>query len=212
MNTIDRNNNRNNNRNNKETFKSGQLKEIIFATIGISVLIGGTVLITPNFPIVLSSLLKLIEEFKGLKIENKKKIRHKVKRALKRLEKRKLISLEKKGEEVEVKVLEDGREEVLKYSIKQLLKLKKENKNWNKKWFIVIFDVPESERNKRDYLRNFLTTIGFQPYQQSVYIYPFECKKEINLIKKMVEGGKYISYFVADEIEEERLFKKLFKI
>ena len=85
MNTIDRNNNRNN----KETFKSGQLKEIIFATIGISVLIGGTVLITPNFPIVLSSLLKLIEEFKGLKIENKKKIRHKVKRALKRLEKRK---------------------------------------------------------------------------------------------------------------------------
>lgn len=75
---------------------------------------------------------------------------------------------------------------------------------------MVIFDVPEGQRNKRDYLRRFLREIGFYPYQQSVYIFPFECKKEIDLIKKIVEGGKYISYIIAEEIENEEKVKRFF--
>src|SRR3989344_7233788 len=34
-------------------------------------------------------------------------------------------------------------------------------KTWNKKWIIVIFDIEEKSRNKRNRLRNILKNIGF---------------------------------------------------
>ena len=175
--------------------------------IGVSVLLAGTFLITPNFPIVFASLMKLIEEFKSKKIPKTK-----VKRVLKNLEKKKIISLEYDGEEVIVKVLDNNNVDLVKYSIKQLLDLKKMKKNWDKRWFLVAFDVPEKEANKRAYLRNFLKQIGFYQYQKSLYAYPYECEKEITLIKKIVEGGKYINYIVADRLEKETEMKIYFQL
>jgi len=61
------------------------------------------------------------------------------------------------------------------------------NKKWDGKWFIVVFDVPEVERNKRNFLRKFLNEIGFFLYQQSVYVFPYECEEEIKLVKRIVE-------------------------
>ena len=188
-------------------FKSGELKEIILGAIGVSVLLAGTFLITPNFPIVFASLMKLIEEFKSKKIPKTK-----VKRVLKNLEKKKIISLEYDGEEVIVKVLDNNNVDLVKYSIKQLLDLKKMKKNWDKRWFLVAFDVAEKEANKRAHLRNFLKQIGFYQYQKSLYAYPYECEKEITLIKKIVEGGKYINYIVADRLEKETEMKIYFQL
>ena len=39
------------------------------------------------------------------------------------------------------------------------------------------FDVPEEERNKRYYLKTFLKEWFYQ-YQQSVYVFPYECEKK----------------------------------
>ena len=39
------------------------------------------------------------------------------------------------------------------------------------------FDVPEIQRNKRDYLRDYLQKIGFYRYQQSVYIFLTSVKR-----------------------------------
>lgn len=188
-----------------EQFKSHQLQQLIFSALGISFVMGGSILFTPNFPIVIGIVLKIIQE-----IKNRKVSKTKVKQALKRMEKRRLLSLETHGREAIVKVLEKGRTEVLKYSLKELLDHKKKNKKWDGKWFLVIFDVPEKERKKRDYLRKFLSAIGFFQYQKSVYVYPYECQKEIALVKKMVEGGKFMQYIVAQEIEDEAKIKRVF--
>ena len=165
---------------------------------------GGSVLITPNFPIVCGLLLKLIEEIKGIKLP-----RYKVNRVLRKLEKREIVELEIKDKEVYVKVKEKNNIEIINYSIKTLLELKKK-KRWYGKWFLVIFDVPEKERKKRDYLRKFLKQIGFYSYNESVYVFPYECEKEIALVKKIVEGGEYISYIVADKLEKEEEIKRKF--
>ena len=85
-------------------------------------------------------------------------------------------------------------------------------KNWDKRWFLVAFDVAEKEANKRAHLRNFLKQIGFYQYQKSLYAYPYECEKEITLIKKIVEGGKYINYIVADRLEKETEMKIYFQL
>ena len=58
----------------------------------------------------------------------------------------------------------------------------------------------------------FLNKLGFYKFQKSVYIYPYSCEKEINLIKAIVEGGKYIKYIVAKKIEDEENIKRYFHI
>lgn len=186
-------------------FKHGELREIVLSSIGLAILLGGTFLVTPNFPIVYASIIGLIKEFTKKEIPQKK-----IKRVLKNLERKELIQIVEKDGEAYVSLKSGWTPIILKYSLKPLLDLKRKKKKWTGKWFIVVFDVPEVQRNKRDYLRDYLQAIGFFRYQQSVYIFPYECKKEIELVKKIVEGAKYITYITADEIENEKQAKIYF--
>jgi len=190
----------------EKKYKPNELKQYVLAGLGIGLILGGTILLTPNFPIVLGSILKLIEEIKGIKIPKKKVIR-----VLKKLEKKQLIQIDRKNDEVYVTIKDNKNVSILKYSLREILALKKK-KDWKGKWFIVVFDVPEEERRKRNYLRRFLREIGFYPYNQSVYVFPYECEKEIGLIKQIVEGGKYISYIIAEKLERENQLKVFFGI
>ncbi|MBI4225729.1 hypothetical protein HY612_01310, partial [Candidatus Roizmanbacteria bacterium] len=47
-------------------------------------------------------------------------------------------------------------------------------------------------------------------YQQSVYLFPYECAKEVEQIKKIVEAAKYMKYVVAEKIEDEDEAKRFF--
>lgn len=76
-------------------------------------------------------------------------------------------------------------------------------KSWDKKWRVIIFDIPEKERAIRDYLRIKLYQIGFLQVQKSVFIYPFECTQEISLICDEHGGRQYIKYMIADILEGE---------
>jgi len=189
----------------EDQFKHSELRQIVLSSIGLGILLGGTFLVTPNFPIVFGAILSLIKELSNKKIPEKK-----IKRVLKNLEKKELIQIIEKDDEAHVYLKSGWTPLILKYSLKPLLALKRRKKKWDGKWFIIVFDVPEGQRNKRDYLRMFLREIGFYQYQQSVYIFPYQCKKEIELIKKIVEGAKYISYITADEIENEEQVKRYF--
>lgn len=50
---------------------------------------------------------------------------------------------------------------------------------WNKKWIIVIFDIEEKSRRKRNQLRNMLINIGFGMLQQSVWITPLPIGEDV---------------------------------
>lgn len=67
----------------EKKYKPNELKQYILAGLGIGVVLGGTILFSPNFPIIIGSILKIIEEVKGIKIPKKK-----VMRVLKQLEKK----------------------------------------------------------------------------------------------------------------------------
>ena len=77
-----------------ESFKSRELQQLIFSAIGISLVVGGSVVLTPNFPIAVGMIYKIIEE-----VKNRTVSRRKIKRTLKRLEKRRLLSVESHGNE-----------------------------------------------------------------------------------------------------------------
>lgn len=186
--------------------KHGELRSVVLRSIFISAYVGASVA-NPLFPIGLGILLKTIQGIKDFKIPQKK-----VERVLKNLEKKKIISLERSGGEVQVHVKNQYHHSIVKYSIQSLLDFRRKHKKWRGKWILVIFDVPEKERNKRDYLRRFLVDLGFYSYQKSVYIFPYECEHEITLIKKIVEAGKYIKYIIATHIEGESAARRYFNI
>lgn len=189
----------------KQKMSYREITESVLETIADNLIKTGG--IKPRLPVILGLLIKLILEKKRQKIKESQ-----IKRVLKNLEKKEIIFMKEKNDNVYVTLSESGEIMVKKYSIKALLALKLKRKKWTGKWFLVFFDVPELQRSKRDYLRRFLLKIGFYPYQKSVYIFPYECEQEINLIKKIVEGARYMRYIVAEKIEDEEIIKNYFHL
>ena len=191
---------------NEVKLKKGQLYWYILEVIGVTLISGGNPL-RPIIPMAINEIITSFKKIKNLNIEEKR-----LRKSLEKLEQKEIIDIDEKDGKIFVKLKDKNNLTVLKYSTKALLDFKRKRKNWNKKWFLVFFDVPEIQRNKRNYLRKFLLDIGFYRYQQSVYIFPYECENELGLIKKIVEGAKYIKYIIAEKIEDEKLIKSFFKL
>lgn len=85
-------------------------------------------------------------------------------------------------------------------------------KKWDGKWRIVIFDIWEKSRKKRDFLRNELSDFGFIKLQNSVWITPYDCEDYINLLKTDVGVGRGVIYIVADKIDNEAKYQKIFDL
>ena len=195
----------------KTKIKYGQLAKKIFSHIINSLMAGYEAGMRHNRSYELFEFIEVIGQMLTYKEDPRQK-RRKVLNVLRRLEKQEIIDLKREGEKVFVYLKDKNHPKVVKYSIKSILNLKLKKKKWEKKWVIVFFDIPEEERNKREYLRHFLKEIGFYSYQKSVYVFPYECKREIDLIKKIIAGGKYLKYVIATQIEDEKKIKNYFNL
>jgi DNA-binding transcriptional regulator PaaX len=112
------------------------------------------------------------------------------------------------GKDVFIELTGKGKKRVKKY-ISDEMSIKKSRK-WDRKWRIVIFDIPNGKRKSRDYIRNRLEYMGFYKLQESVYVFPFECLDEINYLKNNYFLAPYVQYIVADRIETETNLIKIF--
>jgi len=83
---------------------------------------------------------------------------------------------------------------------------------WDKKWRIVIFDIPEKKKTAREYLRLFLKNNGFKLLQNSNWICPYGDFDEIQNFLKEEKIEKYVVLLVSDKISNELLFKRKFNL
>lgn len=74
---------------------------------------------------------------------------------------------------------------------------------WDGKWRVLIFDVPERHRDRRDLFRQYIENIGFYPLQKSVYIYPFECTQEVIELARRSLMENYAKVMISDIIMGE---------
>jgi len=81
-------------------------------------------------------------------------------------------------------------------------------KKWDKKWRILIFDIKEKERRKRDELRDYLYKIGFKRLQDSVWVFPYDCEDLLMLLKADLGLGRNMLYIVADVVENDRSLRE----
>ena len=134
-----------------------------------------------------------------------------LRRTLYNLTKEKLvkISYNKKGEEI-IKITGDGEKRILKYKYEDI-KIPVPKK-WDKLWRLVIFDIPEVHRKARNALTSKLQEVGFYPLQKSVFIFPYECKDEIDFICEHFKIREYVNYFMIKEPENREYLKQWFDL
>lgn len=104
---------------------------------------------------------------------------------------------------------EKGKLKALTYHF-QNMKIKKEN--WDGKWRIVIFDIPEKMKSARDALREKLKELGFYELQKSVFVFPFECKNEIDFVIEFFNLRKFVRFGLLESIDNELHLKEIFKL
>ena len=76
-----------------------------------------------------------------------------------------------------------------------VLGLLKTKKGWDKKWRLIMFEIPETQRALRDKLRRKLTSLGLGILQSSVWITPNDIKNEIEEIRNSFDLGSQLKYF-----------------
>ena len=88
----------------------------------------------------------------------------------------------------------------------------KRQREWDGKWRMLIFDIPESRSRSRQQLRRTLVGLGFCRLQDSVWVFPHNCEDLVALLKIDFRVGKDLLYVIADRIENDASLRKHFNI
>lgn len=130
-------------------------------------------------------------------------------RAIRNLYRSKLVNIEEKSDETLILTInEKGREKILKYKLHEM-KIPQMSK-WDKKWRMVVFDIPEPKKKVRDIFRFHLKKLDFLEFQKSIFIHPFECKNEIDFLIEFYNIRPHVRFIIAEEIDNQLHLKKHF--
>lgn len=127
------------------------------------------------------------------------------------LKKQGLIKIKWSNHQAYISLTEEGKKKANWMQI-DALKIKKP-KRWDKKWRIVIFDIPQFRNFYREIFRGKLKQLEFYQIQKSVWISPYKCEDEINLLKDFLGmSDNEIRLIVAENIGEDKWLKRIFRI
>jgi len=144
---------------------------------------GAVGLIAPNS-------LQMLEKLFGPK--DKKSNRHP---AL--MKYKKLVEVEETEAGIIIKITDKGKRRVAFTDIEDL-KIKTPL-SWDKKWRMVMFDIPESKREDRRYFAEKLSEFGLLMIQKSCWIHPFECLEEVGYLTDILDLDQHVSLVVIEE-------------
>ena len=172
--------------------------------------LAGAITIAATSPYFLVSLARAI--LKNKKYFNKKLEDYKIARALNRLKKNRLIILrELENDRLVVELTEKGKRLVREIKVDEL-SIEKPG-TWDKKWRVVIFDIPdETKRRARDALRDKLKNLGFYQLQKSVWAFPYPCEKEVQFLCELFEITPFVNLIVAESIYNDVWLRKHFQL
>ena len=166
--------------------------------------IAGVVCIAASSPYFGVNLLK--------SLKNKKRYKNKkVYDTFYNLRRRGCVEVTERNHQIYISLTDKGKKTAGRFQIDSL-KINKPKK-WDGKWQLVIFDIGNLKRFYRDALRGKLKELGFHLLQKSVWVYPFPCKDEIDLLREFFAlSKKEICLITAENIENSEFLRKIFDI
>lgn len=176
----------------KRRFRIGEDEKEIIKIVGLGLLVLGSI-VFPGLPVALQPIFK----------RRRKKGFQKI---LKNLEEKGVIflggekiRLTKKGlnlqKEIELNEISIG-----------------EPDKWDKTWRLVSYDIPDEYKKERDWFRQTLERLGFEKMQESLWVYPHECKEEIAVIAQSLKISPHIIVMATDQLPNQEKWQKRFDI
>lgn len=117
---------------------------------------------------------------------------------------------EKEDGTIKVVLTEKGKKRALQFDFEKM-KIK-EPAVWDKKWRVVFYDIPEKKKKAREAFRGKLKNLGFYELQKSVFVYPYNCKDEIDFVVEFFEIRNFIRYGEIQNLSNESGLKLHFNL
>jgi len=83
---------------------------------------------------------------------------------------------------------------------------------WDKKWRLVLFDIPEEFKKNRNSFAVGLKRMGFVQIQKSCFTFPFSCLDEIEVLADFHEVRPFVTFLVAESLEGSKTLARRFKL
>lgn len=127
-----------------------------------------------------------------------------------RLRKQKLIDFKENGHFCKIVLTESGRNVFLRFNYEDINI--KTPKIWDRNFRVIVFDIPEKKKSARDSLREKIKELGCIRFNDSVWVFPFPCQKEIDFIANYWGIGKYVHFILAGDITNRDLLERAFNL
>lgn len=137
-------------------------------------IVSGAIIIAANSPYFLQNVIRRYEKWK-------KYPKHKISDTFYRLKRQGLIDIKTVNRQIYISLTNEGRKKAGIFQIDQL-KITRP-KLWDGKWRILIFDIAQKKKFSREALRGKLKELKFVMIQKSVWVHPFECRAEVELLQ-----------------------------
>ena len=166
--------------------------------------VGGMVCIAATSPFFIINIVK------GLKASQKYKNKN-VYNTFYRLRKQGCVKVTKKNNQIYISLTKKGKRKAGWLNIDSIAI--KEPKKWDGKWRIIIFDVAELKKLYREAFRGKLKELGFCPLQKSTWVHPYNCRKEIKLLREFFGlSENEVRLIIAQDIGNDDILKKFFAL
>lgn len=180
--------------------------KIVCKTILVLAALGGVVVIAAVAPNIVSAVGRSAKYRRYFNSnEFRKSINYlKDRRYIKKTDRRKKHEIE------EIKLTDLGSKQVIKNALDGLTL--SGQKKWDKKWRLVMFDIPNRHKHARDGLRRRLKSIGFYQLQESVFVFPYPCKEEVDFCTYIYSVPEYVRFAETELLLEDHDLKEYFSV
>jgi len=173
-----------------------QIAKYVLVAIGTA----GVVTLAIVAPNLIATLAKAQNNYK--KYNN-----NQVNRSMKSLVANGMVSVREDNGRKVVKLTKKGINKFIRCKVDELQIIRP--KKWDKKWRVVIFDIPEKLKSYRNQLSFKLRAMGFMQIQKSVWAHPFPCENEIIFLAEALRISPFVRFMLVSTIfPEEDLLEK----
>lgn len=146
--------------------------------------------------------------YKNLRILREERAMQQMRRSLRHLQQRNLVEIKIRSGEPHIRLLPLPKEFWKRFDLERLT-LKRQPK-WDGAWRIVIFDIPEQHAQARRDLSRRIERIGAVRLQDSVFVYPFPWRDEIEFVSEIFQVGPYVRYIEAVSVDGTEKLQRYF--
>ncbi|MEK7509408.1 MAG: CRISPR-associated endonuclease Cas2 [Patescibacteria group bacterium] len=177
--------------------RRGYMKSAVLGTLAVTGIVA-VALVAPN----------TLQLLKHVKI-NGRRLGDQARTALGRLAREGHVEFVMENGRKYARITPTGRHALMQLEERARLKARSQRR-WDKRYRVVIFDIPEKKRKIRDQLRSRMHEAGFLQLQQSVWIHPHDCEDLVALVKADLHIGKAVLYLIVEKIEHDAWVRQHF--